>query len=97
MPQPKALKKYWAEKNKANKAMPRELTPSEKSAESATLIMNQLNAHNAKKKQLANQDKNAVINDAPRDGQPLSVSWNNGRMKPSPEHSGRHRSRNGSG
>ena len=77
--------------------MPRELTPSEKSAESATLIMNQLNAHNAKKKQLANQDKNAVINDAPRDGQPLSVSWNNGRMKPSPEHSGRHRSRNGSG
>jgi|SaaInlV_100m_DNA_2_1039680.scaffolds.fasta_scaffold299750_1 hypothetical protein len=66
--QPKALKKYWAEKNKANKTLPRKLTPSEKSAESATLIMNQLNAHNAKKRQLANQDKNAVIRDAPKDG-----------------------------
>ena len=65
MPQPKALKKYWAEKNKANKAMPRELTPSEKSAESATHIMNQLNARNQKKK---DQDKNAVIRDAHKDG-----------------------------
>ena len=67
MPQPKALKKYWAEKNKANKAMPREreLTPSEKSAESATHIMNQLNARNQKKK---DQDKNAVIREAPKDG-----------------------------
>ena len=60
--QPKALKKYWAEKNKA---MPRKLTPSEKSAESATHIMNQLNARNQKKK---DQDKNAVIREAPKDG-----------------------------
>tara|TARA_B110000914_G_scaffold93652_1_gene82339 strand:+ start:493 stop:738 length:246 start_codon:yes stop_codon:yes gene_type:complete len=71
--QPKALKKYWAEKNKANKAMPRELTPSEKSAESATHIMNQLNARNQKKK---DQDKNAVIRDAPRDGIPFAYMKN---------------------